>query len=95
MVRGRERERARLWEGFQRVGESFDESSLRADHGQGGGEADRRGLDKDRPPFPLESHVLVYEEQRGLERRRLSEAENFSFPRLPCVARRLSLIGER
>lgn len=40
--------------------ESFDKSSLRDDHEQRGGEPDRRGLDKDRPLFPLESHVLVY-----------------------------------
>lgn len=44
--------------------ESFDKSSLRDDHEERSGELDRRGLDKDRPPFPLESHVLDYVEQR-------------------------------
>ena len=66
---GRERE-GDIWEGFRRVGEL--RQKLRDDHEERGGELDRRGLDKDRPPFPLESHVLVYVEERG-ERRSARE----------------------
>ena len=47
---------------------------MRDDHEEHGGELDRRGLDKDRPPFPLESHVLVNVEERE-ERERERERE--------------------